>query len=63
MTQLEGSENRVSVERSHYNDEVRAYNTAIKRFPKNILAAITGFHQRAYFEAAPGTAAAPAVNF
>lgn len=63
MTQLEGTENRVSVERTRYNDEIRAYNTTIKRFPKNILAALTGFGARAYFEAASGAEVAPVVNF
>jgi len=63
MTQLEGTENRVSVERTRYNDEIRSYNTAIKRFPRNLLAAVTGFGARAYFEAAPGTEQAPSVNF
>lgn len=63
MTQLEGTENRVSVERTRYNDEIRAYNTTIKRFPKNILAAVTGFDTRTYFEAATGAENAPVVNF
>lgn len=63
MTQLEGTENRVSVERTRYNDEIRAYNTSIKRFPRNILAAITGFGERAYFESADEAANAPSVNF
>lgn len=63
MTQLEGSENRVSVERTRFNDEVRAYNTAVKRFPRNVLAALTGFGERAYFEAASGAENAPQVNF
>jgi len=63
MTELEGTENRVSVERTRFNDEIRAYNTAIKRFPTMILAALAGFHERAYFEAASGAAQAPQVNF
>lgn len=62
MTQLEGTENRISVERARYNDVVRDYNTTIKRFPKNILAAITGFDERAYFEAAAGAETAPKVD-
>ena len=62
MTQLEGSENRVSVERTRFNDVIRDYNTAIKRFPTMILAAITGFNERAYFEAASGAENAPTVN-
>ncbi|MDO8565181.1 MAG: LemA family protein [bacterium] len=63
MTQLEGTENRISVERTRFNDEIRAYNTTIKRFPKNLLAAVTGFGERSYFEAAAGTETAPTVNF
>ena len=63
MAQLEGTENRVSVERTRFNDVVRDYNTAIKRFPKNILASIMGFDERAYFEAVSGAEVAPTVNF
>lgn len=63
MAQLEGTENRISVERTRFNDVVRSYNTKVKRFPTNILALVTGFGERAYFEAAPGSAAAPTVNF
>ena len=62
MTELEGTENRVSVERTRFNDEIKAYNTTIKRFPTNILASITGFGVRAYFEAAPGASTVPTVN-
>lgn len=62
MAQLEGTENRISVERTRFNDEVRSYNTAIKRFPKNILAALTGFGSRSYFEAANGAENAPTVD-
>ncbi len=63
MTQLEGTENRVSVERIRFNDEIRAYNTTIKRFPQNLLASITGFNTRSYFESVDAAAAAPTVNF
>ncbi len=63
MAQLEGAENRVSVERTRFNDEVRAYNTKVKRFPGNIAAMITGFAERAYFEAAGGAEVVPTVNF
>jgi LemA protein len=63
MAQLEGTENRVSVERTRFNDEVRAYNTSVKRFPQNLLASITGFHTRAYFQSADSAADAPTVNF
>lgn len=63
MTQLEGTENRISVERTRFNEAVRSYNTAIKRFPRNILALVTGFGERAYFESADEAANAPSVNF
>src|SRR3989338_234965 len=63
MTQLEGTENRVSVERTRFNDEIRSYNTAIKTFPTNILALLTGFGERSYFEAASGSENDPQVNF
>lgn len=62
MTQIEGTENRVSVERNRFNETVFGYNTAIKRFPKNILATITGFDERAYFKSANGAEVAPTVN-
>jgi LemA protein len=62
MSQLEGSENRISVERSRFNDEVRNYNLDVKRFPRRIVASIFGFGERAYFESAEGTEVAPTVN-
>lgn len=63
QTQLEGTENRISVERRKYNDEARAYNTYIKMFPRNILAGMFGFDQMAYFEAQEGAQTAPVVDF
>ena len=62
MAQLEGTENRVSVERNRYNEQVRNYNTNIKRFPKNMMAGIYGFGVRDYFESASGAENAPEVN-
>ncbi len=62
MAQLEGTENRIGVERTRFNDEVRDYNLVVKRFPRNILASLFGFGERAYFEAADGAEAAPNVN-
>jgi len=62
MTQLEGTENRISVERTRFNDEILAYNTAIKRFPRNIMASIFGFGERAYFKSAEGADVAPKVD-
>ena len=62
MDELAGTENRIAVERSRYNDMVRDYNTAIMVFPSNILANAFGFKQRTYFQAAPGAETVPAVN-
>jgi LemA protein len=62
MTQLEGTENRVSVERMRFNDAVKAFNLAIKRFPSNLIAGMAGFDERAYFEAAQGASEAPKVD-
>jgi len=62
MAQLEGTENRISVERGRFNDVVRGLNVAIKTFPSSIIASITGFKEREYFEAAKGAETAPKVN-
>lgn len=61
--QLEGTENRVTTERMRYNDAVRAYNTAIKMFPGNMMAGMFGFGERAYFESVAGAETAPVVDF
>lgn len=63
QAQLEGTENRINVARKNFNDSAKAYNTAIRRFPKNILAGMFGFGKRAYFEAAEGAEQAPQVQF
>ena len=63
QAQLEGTENRINVARKNFNDAARAYNTAIRRFPKNILAGLFGFDKRAYFEAQDGAETAPTVEF
>lgn len=63
QAQLEGTENRISVERRNFNDVAREYNTSIRSFPKNILAGMFGFETRPYFEAAEGAAEVPAVQF
>lgn len=62
MVQLEGTENRISVERQRYNDAVRAYNVSVKRFPAKVLASWFGFGEREYFEAAKGAENAPKVE-
>ena len=63
QAQLEGSENRITVERQKFNETARAYNTYIRQFPKNILSGIFGFERIAYFEAAEGAETAPKVEF
>jgi LemA protein len=63
MTQLEGTENRVSVERQRYNEVVRDYNLVIKRFPANIMAGMFGFTAKTYFGADTAAQTAPQVNF
>lgn len=62
MIQLEGTENRISVERKVYNDTVLAYNTGIKIFPRSVIAAMFGFGQHAYFEMVDEAATAPKVD-
>lgn len=63
QAQLEGTENRISVERRNFNEAARTYNTAIRRFPKNIFAGMFGFEKRPYFEAEEGAEKAPEVKF
>lgn len=63
QAQLEGTENRISVERRKFNEVSKDYNTYIRRFPNNIFAGIFGFGKKAYFEAAEGTEKAPEVKF
>ena len=61
--QLEGAENRISVERKRFNESVNRYNTYRRRFPKNIAAAILGFKEIKYFEAERGEETIPNVGF
>jgi LemA protein len=63
MVQLEGTENRISVERKNFNDAVLDYNAFIRRFPNNLTASLFGFEKRAYFKAAEGADKAPKVDF
>lgn len=63
QAQLEGTENRISVERRKFNETAREYNTAIRRFPKNLLASMFGFEKRPYFEAEEGAQNVPEVKF
>lgn len=63
MTQLEGTENRIAVERQRYNDAVGVLNIKVQRFPSNIAAGIFGFDARELFKAASGAETAPKVAF
>ena len=63
MVQLEGTENRISVERQRFNDAVREFNLQVKQVPSSIFARMFGFSKRAYFEAAQGSENAPKVGF
>ena len=63
QAQLEGTENRISVERGRFNDAVQAYDTAIRRFPAVVLAGMFGFSSRPYFTATAGSETPPKVQF
>ena len=63
QAQLEGTENRIAVERRKFNEEVKGYNAYIRSFPKNIIAVMFGFLPKPYFEAATGAEKAPEVKF
>lgn len=63
QAQLEGTENRISVERGHFNEAVMAYDTAIRQFPGVVIAGMFGFTARPYFIAAAGAETAPKVDF
>ena len=63
QSQLEGSENRIAVERQRFNQSAQAYNTRIKQFPAVLVARFFGFGDKQYFQSAPGSEKAPVVNF
>ena len=63
QAQLEGTENRISVERRSFNEVAKGYNTSIRTFPRNILAGMFGFEKRPYFEAQEGVENVPVVQF
>ena len=63
QAQLEGTENRISVERKRFNEEAQAFNTSLRKFPNNIIGSLFGFEAKAYFEAVEGAAQAPVVEF
>ncbi len=63
QSQLEGTENRIAVERRRYNETAQSFNTAILKFPGNLVANMSGFKTKAYFQAAQGASQAPTVDF
>jgi LemA protein len=63
QAQLEGTENRISVERKKFNDTAREYNTYIRKFPNNLIAGMFDFEKKEYFEADAGAEKAPKVEF
>lgn len=63
QAQLEGTENRISTERTRYNDMVKTYNTFVRTFPSSLVAAITGFESKPYFQADESAKSAPKVEF
>lgn len=63
QAQLEGTENRITVERKRFNDAAQAFNTARRRFPTVLFAGLLGFSERPYFQATPGSERPPQVKF
>jgi LemA protein len=63
QSQLEGTENRISVERRRFNEMVQDYNTYIRKFPNNLIAGMFRFEQRGYFKSDEGSEKAPKVEF
>jgi LemA protein len=63
QSQLESIENRVAVERRRFNESVRDYNTEVRRVPGSLVASFRGFREKPFFEAAPGSEAAPKIKF
>lgn len=63
QSQLEGTENRITVERQRYNEAVKTYNVKLRKFPANIIAGLFGFERKTLFQAKPGSEEAPTVQF
>lgn len=63
MTQLEGTENRISTAREDYNDAVQTYNVQVRTFPRNLIAGMLGFSAEKFFQSTPGSENAPNVSF
>ncbi len=63
QAQLEGTENRIAVERRKFNEAVQDYNTTVRSFPNNLMAGMFGFERKGHFEAEAGAQTAPTVQF
>jgi len=63
QSQLEGTENRITVERQRFNEAVRDYNLRVRVFPASLIASLRGFKEKPFFESTPGSEAAPKVKF
>lgn len=63
QAQLEGTENRITVERRRFNETAQQFNTAVRRFPGSLVASLSGFQPKPYFKADPGAQQVPKVNF
>ena len=63
QSQLEGTENRITVERQKFNETAKVYNTAVRKFPTSIIASMCDFEKKGYFEAQEGAEKAPVVEF
>jgi LemA protein len=63
QSQLEGTENRISIARMRFSETAQAYNTRVKQFPANLVAGFFGFKEKPYFQSTAGSEKAPAVNF
>ena len=63
QSQLEGTENRITVARTRFNEKATTYNTAIRRFPASVIAGMSGFERKPYFKSAAGSDKAPTVQF
>jgi len=63
QSQLEGTENRIAVERMRFNDASRSYNTYLRHFPESVVASFRGFHEKPYFQADAAAKSAPRVEF
>jgi LemA protein len=63
QSQLEGTENRITIERQRFNETAREYNTYLRQFPQSLVASFRNFQPRAYFQADAGAKTAPKVEF